>query len=315
MSLNQSSSEFRLEAAELIYGPSYCRSRQFSADSSSDTNNGYIDVNYSIFSDANGLEEVQGYIWFNVGGAGVDPAPAGKTLIAEASYAADATAEERVDAIISALDALVANPFFYYKKQGSDVIVFDNAYPNEQTAESDSSSNSVLTVLRDGFGRLFGSTKEAITISSETAAFDVTSNQTGELVLDRILQGTSVSAEASIIDVSQEAKEVLIGKSAGDIIDLGGGINAVGLGESRLFQNASDIGGRMILHPIRLPRTDRSSDFVMWNTIPQLTELAFDGTDTQAIGISAGANLDSGINKKVNLCVFGEEWIDNGLLA
>jgi len=285
MSLNQSSSEFRLEAAELIYGPSYCRSRQFSADSSSDTNNGYIDVNYSIFSDANGLEEVQGYIWFSVGGAGVDPAPAGKTLIAEASYAADATAEERVDAIISALDALVANPFFYYKKQGTDVIVFDNAYPNEQTAESDSSSNSVLTVLRDGFGRLFGSTKEAITI------------------------------EASIIDVSQEAKEVLIGKSAGDIIDLGGGINAVGLGESRLFQNASDIGGRMILHPIRLSRSDRSSDFVMWNTIPQLTELAFDGTDTQAIGISAGANLDSGINKKVNLCVFGEEWIDNGLLA
>jgi len=304
-----------LEAAELLYGPTYCRSWQLTADSSSDTNTGYLDVNYVIFSDANGLEEVEGYIWFNVGGAGVDPAPAGKNLVAEAAYAADATAEERVDAIVSALDALPSNPFFYYKKTAADTIVFDNCYMLEQTAELESSANATLSVLREGFGKLFASSKEGIVISSETSAFDVTSNQTGELVLDRILQGTSLSAEAAVLDVSQESKEALIGKGSGDIVDLGGGVNAVGLGESKLFQNASDIGGRLILHPIRLSRTDRSSDFVMWNTVAQLTELAFDGTDTQSIGASFGANLDSAFKKQINLCVFGSEWIDNDVLA
>jgi len=314
MSLSNSS-EFRLEAAELLYGPTYCRSWQFTADATSDTNDGYLDVNYVIFSDANGLEEVEGYIWFNVGSAGVDPAPAGKTEVAEVAYAEDATAEERVDAIISALDAIPSNPFFYYKKSGTDSIIFDNCYMLEQSAESSTDANATLTVLRGGFGKLFGSTKEGITITSETAAFDITSNQTGELVLDRVLQGTSVSAEAAVLDVSQASKEAIIGKGAGDTVDLGGGLTAVGLGESKLFQNASDIGGRLILHPIRLGRADRSADFVMWNTLAQLTELAYDGTDTQSIGASFGANLDSSFKKQVNLCVFGEEWIDNDLLA
>ena len=313
MSLS-TSTEFRLEAAELLYGPTYCRSWQFSADDTSDTQNGYIDVNTFIF-DSDGLTEVEGYAWFNVGGAGSDPAPAGKTLVAEIAYAADATAEVRVDAAIAAFDALLVNPFFYYKKSGTDVLILDNSYMGTQTAELESSANAVLTVLRDGFGKLFGQTKDAITITSETSAFDITSNQTGDLVLDRVLQGTSVTAEASMLDVSQESKEAIIGKGAGDIVDLGGGLNAVGLGESKLFQNASDIGGRLICHPIRLDRSDRSADFVMWNTVAQLTEYGFDGTDTQSIGASFGANLDSAFDKKINLCVFGEEWIDNDLLA
>ena len=312
MSLGNNS-EFRLEASEVLYGPTYCRSLLFAADSSSDTNNGYIDVNYVTFT-SNGLEEVEGYIWFNTG-AGVDPAPAGKTLIAEAAYAEDASGSDRVDAVITALDNLVANPFFYYKKVGADTLFLDNAYMLAQTAESESSSNTTLTVLREGFGKLFGSTKEGITVTSETSAFDITSNQTGELVLDRVVQGTTVTAEAAFLDVSQESKEAIIGNGVGDIVDLGGGKNAVGLGESKLFQNATEIGGRLILHPIRLDRTDRSADFVMWNTLPQLTELAFDGTDTQSIGASFGANLDSAFDKKINLCVFGEEWIDNDVLA
>ena len=314
MSLVTNANEFRLEAAEIVYGPTYCRSWQLTADSSSDTNNGYLEVNYVTFT-SSGLVEVEGYIWFNVGGAGVDPAPTGKTLIAEAAYAADSDAETRVDAIISALDALGSNPFFYYKKSGTDVLILDNAYPLAQTSESSVSANATLTVLRDGSGRVFGRTKEAITVTSETSSFPIQSNQTGELELDRVIQGTTVQAEAAVLDVSQESKEALIGNGVGDIVDLGGGINAVGLGESKLFQNQSDIGGRVIFHPIRLDRSDRSADFVMWNSLPLLTEYNFDGTDTQAIGVQFNATLAQEIKSEINLCVFGEEWMDNDVLA
>ena len=314
MSFTSNTQEFRLEAADAIYGPSECRSWLFTADSSSDTNNGYIDVNYTIFT-SNGLEEVLGYIWFNVGGAGVDPAPAGKTLVAEAAYAADADAETRVDAIISALDALSTNPFSFYKKIGTDTLFLDNAYPNEQTTETETSANATLTVLRDGFGNVFDGTSEGITVSVESTLFDVTSNQTGELVRDRIIQGFNVSASASFLDVSQSAKEALVGKGAGDIVDLGGGKKAVGHGQSRLFQNVSEIGGRLIFHPIRLDRSDRSADFVIWNTLPVLNELAFDGTSLQTLSMHFSANLDQQFDSRINLFVMGEEWIDNDLIA
>lgn len=316
MSLNTQAQEFRLEAAIAVYGPSECRAQLLTADSSSDTQNGYIDINFISLTDA-GLVETLGYIWFNVGAAGADPTPVGKTLIAEVAYAADASAETRVDAIISALDALITNPFFFYKKDSANVANFlmDNCYPGAITAETSTGANAALTVARVGFGSVFTSTSEGITVSTEATLFDVLTNQTGEIINDGIFTGSSVSAEAAFLDVSQSAKEALVGKGVGDIVDLGGGLNAVGQGESRLFQNASVIGGRLIFHPIRLPRTDRSADFVIWNTLPVLSELVFDGTALQALSMSFRANLDRQFDTKINLFVMGEQWIDNDLIA
>ena len=310
---SQTSSVFkpRLEASTVNFGASQCRSHVYSADSTSDTNNQYIDVNY--FDGAG--NEVLGYIWFNVASAGVDPAPAGKTLIVEVPYAEDADGATRAAAAIVALDAL-SGLLFFYSVDSSDAtkIVIDNAYPGLVTTESGSGAeNIVVAELVAGFGGFLGETKEGIEVSVETSAFDITTNQSGALIIDQVIQGTTVNLSAAFLDLSDENKQLLIGKGVGDIIE-SGGAKFVGIGSSKLFQNGSDIGGRLILHPIRLPVGDRSADFMMWSSLAKLQSLNFDGTDTQALGVEFSAYLDNSKNSKVSLAVFGE-WINNALLA
>ena len=318
MSTSSSTKDFRLEAARVIFGASHCRSLLFADDSSSDTNDEYIALNYfKALNDQ--LAEEKAYIWFNVGAAGVDPAPAGFDYGIEVAYAADATGAERVTAVIAALDAeFLANgrPLCFYKVDSDSdaTILIDNAYPSEISAEVNSGTAKVTaTILRVGKGGDLGPTKEAIEVSSETTVFEVKSNQTSELILDRIIQGTNLNLEAGFLDVSQENKEAIIGLGVGDIV-VSGSNNIVGLGESKLFQNATEIGGRLILHPIRLDLSDRSADVVIWNSLAQLSGINYDGTDTQAISASFGANLDSGVKTEINLGVFGSEWITNDVL-
>jgi hypothetical protein len=318
MSTSTSSQSFRLEAAKVIFGPTQCRSWLFDADSSSDTLDEYREFNY-YESVSNVLVEKKGYAWMNVGGVGSDPAPAGKDLSIEVAYAADADGATRAAALISALDTEFASsgsPLMFWKISPSSTatVILDNGYPGAITAEAGSGSEKItVAILRVGAGGDLGPTKEGIEVASETTLFEVKSNQKGELVLDRIVQGTNLSLDAGFLDVSQANKETIIGLGVGDTL-VSGSNTIVGLGESKLFQNASDIGGRLILHPIRLDLSDRSSDVVIWNSLAQLSSINFDGTDTQTISASFGANLDSSIDESVNLGVFGSEWVSNDLL-
>jgi len=318
MSTSSSTQDFRLEAARVIFGASHCRSFLFADDASSDTNDEYIALHY-FKSVSDELAEEKAYIWFNVGAAGVDPAPVGFDYGIEVAYAADATGAERAAAVLAAMDAeFLANgrPLCMFKVDSSNaaLLLVDNAYPSEISAEVNSATPKVtVSILRVGKGGDLGPTKEAIDVSAETTSFEVKSNQTGELILDKILQGSNLSLEAGFLDVSQENKEAVIGLGVGDILESGSD-KIVGLGESRLFQNASEIGGRLILHPIRLDLSDTSADFVMWNTLAEFSGINYDGTDTQAMSASFSANLDSGIDKKINLGVFGSKWITNDVL-
>lgn len=301
----------RLESAEIYFGASACRSWVYQDDVASDTNNEFVDINFTNEEDV----EVEGYIWFNVGGAGVDPAPAGKTLVAEVAYAANATGADRAAATVAALDALLTTPLFYYKVSptSTDTLLVDNAYPGEITAESGSGGEKITeTELRAGYGGLLGPTKGPISFGSETEFFTILANQTGNLALDTVNQGTSVTISTDILDFSDANKEALIENGVGGAIGTAPN-KRIGIGESKLFQNTSDIGGRLILHPIRLDRDDRSGDVVIWNTLAQIGEINYDGTDSQSVALEFQAVLDQGRQSEVNLVVFGE-WIDNALL-
>lgn len=301
----------RLEAAEVYFGASACRSWQFAADVGGATHGETLDLN---IINEEGVE-VLGYVYMS-DGATVDPAPAGKTLVAEIVYADGSDGPTRAAALVTALDGLATPILGYYKLQatGSDTVLIDNAYPGAITAEAQGGASAVTEAeLRAGFGGLLGPTKSALGVATETTLFNITSNQTGELILDQVIQGTNITVSADFLDFSQTNKEILIGNGVGNIID-DGGTNIVGIGESKLFQNVSDIGGRLILHPIRLNRTDRSADLVVWNTLAQLEEIPYDGTDTQAVSVTFTANLDQGKDDRVNLGVFGSEWISNVIL-
>ena len=313
MSTSSSTQSIRLEAVDVYFGASACRSLEFAADVGGATNNAVVDINYISEEGV----EVLGYVYFNSSGAGADPAPAGKTLIAEVATLDNDSGEDRATAFIAALDGLPTKPLLIYSvdSANSALVNVDNAYPGSITAEAQDAAAAVTeSELRSGFGGLLGRTKDAVVADIQTITFTVTSNQTGELALDEILQGSNVTISTSFLDLSQSNKEVLIGNGVGDIV-VDGANNIVGIGISRLFQNVSDIGGRLILHPIRLARTDRSADIACWSTLAKPTELNFDGTDTQALGVEFKLVLDQGRNDAVNLITFGSEWISNAILA
>jgi hypothetical protein len=106
----------------------------------------------------------------------------------------------------------------------------------------------------------------------------------------------------------------LVGSVTGDSVTPVAGTTVTGFGESRLFQSLVALGGVMILHPIRLPNTDRSNDWVFWRSAPKLNGLNFDGTAPQAMDITFEAYLDRGVNKKINLVAKGD-WAQEGLDA
>jgi len=76
----------------------------------------------------------------------------------------------------------------------------------------------------------------------------------------------------------------------------------------------SEYTGRLILHPIRLPSTDKTSDVVFWRSAPLGESINFSGVDIQVMAVSFKAYLDAGKNAKVNLFAYGD-WTQKEVLA
>jgi hypothetical protein len=114
------------------------------ADVSSSLQNKYFTINTS--GDA-----VRNYVWINVGGSGVDPAPAGLTGIAVA-ISANATASTVATAVASAIDALAG----YVATASGAVVTVTNASTGGATDAADVNSGFTIEVTQQGCGAITG---------------------------------------------------------------------------------------------------------------------------------------------------------------
>lgn len=297
----------QLEAAEARWGKQHCRTWTTVADSSGSLNDTYLDLNLVGYDFA----EDQYYVWFNVNSLGTDPSIAGKTGI-EVAVATDATASTVAAAIVSAINAADVPVI---ASSSSDVVTLTNQVQGAITAETDSGSTGfTLEVGTVGLSLELGATSGPLELSLNTETVPLTSNQSGSLIGSEVYVGSTAEITMSLIEITKERFDTLIGEVTGDSVTPGGGTKVAGFGESRLFQALDELGGQLILHPIRLPDSDKSADVIFWRSAPKIDSLNFDGSAAQEMAISFTAYLDRSYNTSINLFAKGD-WTQKGLTA
>lgn len=297
----------QFEAAEARWGRQHCRTVTAVADSSGSLNDTYFDLNLIGYDFA----EDQYYVWFNVNSLGTDPAVSGKTGI-EVPLATDASAATVAAAIKTAVDA--ANVPAFVSVTGADAAI-TNQVQGAITAETDAGSTGFAFVVgTEGLSVELGATDGAIELSLNTETSVIQSNQTGSLAGSEIYLGSSAEISMSLIEVTKERFDTLVGEVTGDSVTPVSGTKVSGFGESRLFQALDELGGQLILHPIRLADSDKSSDVIFWSSAPLAETLNFDGTAPQALAVTFKAYLDRGQNTAINLFAKGD-WTQKGLTA
>lgn len=305
MAINTTETNIRLEAVDAYFGKKECRTVQTVADVADDLLNTYFDLNW-IDADFN---EQLGYVYFDT-----DPVIAGKTAIGPVARTTGDSAIVLAAAIKTAIDADTDG--FFSVSVASDVVTIENRAPFAVTAETDSGATGfTFAQSRAGTGAKLGKTAEGgSTVSTEAQTFEIRADQTGQNLLDDISIGTTASIEMGIIELTKPQFELLIGSAAGDIVT-GASSNITGYGESRLYQSMKNLGGMLVLRPIRLSGTqDYTSDVVFHSCAPLPADLNYSGGDQQVLNVSFKPYLDAGIDTAVNLIAFGD-WTQDAILA
>jgi hypothetical protein len=293
-----------LEAARVKWGKLHCLSVTTIANTANVLAGDYLILTY--FSP--NLVETRGYLWFDDGVA-TDPAPAGLTLIDAVPVTSGQSATDVAGTIKTVLDNFLVSsykPLKVVSRTGA-VLVIENKFIGKPTvAAAAGTSGFALEVLVEGVGLDLGATSEGIELAMEAQTVDITSNQTGGIIASQIYTGSSASLSMSLLEVSKDRFDVLVGQVTGDSVTPVSGTSVVGYGESRLFQSLDSLGGQLILHPIRLPETDYSSDVIFWKSAPKPQTLNFDGTAPQTLAVEFTAYLDMSKNPKINLFAKGD---------
>lgn len=289
----------KLEGATVTWGREQCRIVTLVDDVAGSLAGEYFDLN--VLSQAG--VETQYYVWLD-NSVAPDPAPAGKTGIA-VTYSNDDTAATIAGLMQTAVDA-IAN--VNAEVLETVKVHIDNDWIGEVTEEVYSTAPSLtIELAAKGIGGNLGRTAEGIEVTIETQSTEILSNQSGLIVLDDIFQGQTASCTAGFIELTKERLEVIIAGAVGDTYTPSGGTKLIGGGSSRLFESLKSVGGgKLILHPQRLPESDRSEDFVFWASAPKPESINYSGTDVQTLSCTFTAYLDDAVRDEIGLYSIGD---------
>jgi len=292
------SSDIKLAAAYASWGIKQKECVSPVADSSGSLNDKYLEfssltINY--------------YVWYNVNGAGTDPALAGKTAI-EVAIATDATVETIVAASVLAIETATA-AWAGTSTDGLSFYIEIKEFGTVLAAASDSGTTGfTIETLKTGLGGYLGRTSEGIEVSVEVSEFEVKSNQTGETLIDSIQTGKLLSCSMSLLEMTKARWEGLVGGGVGDILTPAGGTSFVGFGTSKDYTSMLAVAGELVLRPVSA--TDDSENFTFWKSVPVPSSINFSGTDLQVMALEFKAFIDEAKDSKISLGGFGDNTQD-----
>jgi len=290
-------SEIKLEAVRAFWGTKHCREFSFNSDVEQSLFGTAFEINF-IKDD---LTESKNYIYFNT-----DPGLSGYDYAYGVTIVEDETAESiaaKVANLINTSTAILATA----EDNGDGTIHVLNKFLGVVSNEEDIDASVQYEIEVQGIGGELGRTAQGgSTVSLETQTVEIKADQTGEIILDDIAVGNSVSVEMGLIEVSKERLETIIGGVAGDKFSPEVGTDLVGFGESKLYQSLANLGGTLILHPIRLPMSNKSFDVVIHKCAPIPNDINYSGSDQQVLNVTFKAYLDKSVNEKVNLIAWGD---------
>jgi len=282
-----STNDIKLEAVSAKWGREECRKVTFIDDVAGSLTDEYFDLNVL---DEDQVES-QYYVLLSGTTPAVDPAPAGKTKI-EVTYVDGDSASVIAGLFVTALGALNVN----VSQSGAEVIV-ENKDIGKITEEINTNAPSLtFEVLASGLGGDLGKTAEGgSTLTIETQSVELRADQTGQVMLGETYTGSTANVSMSLIEMTKTRWETIVGSVTGDSFTPTSGTKLVGQGTSRLYQNLFDLGGKLILHPIRLAKSDKTEDITFWKSAPKPSSVSYSGQDIQGMEVEFVAYNDTGI--------------------
>ena len=295
-------STVRVSAAQVSWGVQnkFC----VSTDSATLTGGEYFD-----FSSAGVLYRA----WFDVDNGDTAPAAAGRTLV-EIDLTAPFTASDIGLAMKSSIEAIVEStlPVFYVDLSENNTCVCVKMINVGSVLDvaADGDTGFDIETTRTGIGGDLGRTQGGVSVSFEVTTLDITTDQGGTSIYDKIIQGVNASVSMSLLEMTPAKWELIVGQYAGDTYTPGGGTKVVGFGESRNFSSAFELGGKLVLHPLDRDATDLSEDIAFWLSAPIPGSYNFSGEDVSLMEVEFSALPDRGINNAVNIFSYGDHTQD-----
>lgn len=291
--------DIKLEAVNVFWGTEQCTTVTFVDDVAGSLTDEYFDINV-IGSD---LEtETQYYV--NLEGSGLFSDPnqtSGKTKIS-LSYTDGDDAATLAGLLATALAAIDVNA-----TATGDSVTIENKYIGKTTTEDYSGAPSLTFVVDQASkgGSLGATAQGGSTLNMEAQSVDLVSDQTGSIILGQIYTGSAASIDMSLIEMTKERWETVVGSVTGDTHTPSGGTRLVGYGESRLYQNLFDLGGKLILRPIS-KGADKSEDVIFWKSAPLPSSISYSGQDIQGMEVSFVAYNDKSKPDAISLFAQGD---------
>jgi hypothetical protein len=300
MAGNTQRSSQKLDARKWYLGNRACRQVAFADDTAGDQAGQSFDVN--VIDGDNEYVEKKYLFWLDDGVASAPTPGVGQTLQA-VTYSQGDSAIVIGSLFQAAVDALEMNATD--NRDGS--VIYENSFLGAIT-EEERTNAALLTFedLRLGSGGFLGALDQGgASLSSEVTALEIKADDTYEVVLDKILQGTNVTIEMPLAEMSDANWQNIIGDGYGDSYTSGSD-TLVGWGTSKLGQSAFQYTKQLVGHPVAKPFTERDQDIVMWACVPELNGINFSGTDKQVGEATFPALQDNTKPAEIDLAARGD---------
>lgn len=289
------SANIRIEPVKVLFGKYQMQTVTTAADISSSHNNDYF-VLY------NAKDVTKYHVWYNVGGAGVDPAPVGSTAIPVA-IAVNATATVIAAATATAIEAVQGFTASYV----GAVVTVCNTQPGLSTTVASGvglvgfSYALTYTGSDDDLGYCDGD----IEIKVDEKLLDITAHQTGTDILTSLRQGKTAEISVTFKETDTTNMQYFI-KQAGNLYTPPGGTEIASWGTATNSQNVITGAGKLVLHPVALSSSDRSRDLSFWKSHLKVDSIKYSGEKEMLVSATFKCYTDDTKINYANLFVLGD---------
>lgn len=242
------------------------------------------------------------YVWFNVGGAGVDPAPAGRTAIPVAIDvgASAETVAAAVKTAVNAIAGLFASQNAQYvtmsaQQPGVTTKAFDGTAPTGFTFEE------IVAGSEDDLGYLDGD----IEITLDEKILDIKGHQTGEDIIAAVRQGKTCEIKCTLLEAHTANLELAL-LQAGSAYTPGGGSEVVGWGSKTNSKNILTYAGKLVMHPHALGAGDKSRDMNFWRAYLKPGSIKYSGDNPLKVEVTFKMFTDTRKKSEVDVLFLGD---------
>lgn len=255
------------------------------------------------------------YVWFNTG-ASVDPAPVGKTELAEVAILVGDSAAQIAVKTAAAINAVVTPPM--HAKAVTDqgkLLVEVKGLGAPLSAAGAGTSGFTVTVLKAGSELPLGYLDGNVEFGLAETLFDIVAHQTGSEVIGKIRTGSELGPITLTLKETVAAKLKELLEIPGTAYTPGSGTEVSGLGAlsgSKQFSNAFSDTKMLVLHPTKNLATNLANDFCFWAAYPNISNLVISGEEDRKVELEVSIFLDENRVNEVSKLVYGD-WQQNFL--